>query len=197
MRMNETSQPPSNTKNMVLSKFETGKKSERGIPEVTFVKDIPEFCGEDDIDSVMNKFQEYYSKYKLMEMNLVSQRAALKRKIPEIKKSLQVVRYLQDMNEAGEAFDTNYEVADNVYATATVDKTDSVCLWLGANVMLEYTLEEADALLSGNLDTADANMIKNQEDLDFTKDQITTCQVNMSRLYNHEVKERRKKAQGK
>jgi hypothetical protein len=27
-----------------------------------------------------------------------------------------------------------------VYARATIPATDKVCLWLGANVMLEYTL---------------------------------------------------------
>jgi hypothetical protein len=27
-----------------------------------------------------------------------------------------------------------------VYAKATIPATDKVCLWLGANVMLEYTL---------------------------------------------------------
>jgi hypothetical protein len=35
-----------------------------------------------------------------------------------------------------------YDCALQVYAKATIPATDKVCLWLGANVMLEYTLGE-------------------------------------------------------
>ena len=31
-----------------------------------------------------------------------------------------------------------------------VPPTDKVCLWLGANVMLEYTLDDAEVLLKKN-----------------------------------------------
>lgn len=37
---------------------------------------------------------------------------------------------------------TDFEVSEGIYSRARIDETDSVCLWLGANVMLEYSLEE-------------------------------------------------------
>ena len=36
----------------------------------------------------------------------------------------------------------DFEVSEGIYSQARIEETDSVCLWLGANVMLEYSLEE-------------------------------------------------------
>ena len=52
---------------------------------------------------------------------------------------------------------------------AEEEPTDRVCLWLGANVMLEYTNREAEELLTKNLTQATASMDQTQIDLDFLK----------------------------
>ena len=44
-----------------------------------------------------------------------------------------------------------------------------VGLWLGANVMLEYSLEQAEELLSKNLSQASLTMEQTDKDLDFLK----------------------------
>lgn len=36
----------------------------------------------------------------------------------------------------------DFELAEGIYSRALIEETDSVCLWLGANVMLEYSTEE-------------------------------------------------------
>ena len=36
----------------------------------------------------------------------------------------------------------DFEVSEGIYSRARIEDTDSVCLWLGANVMLEYSCEE-------------------------------------------------------
>ncbi len=41
----------------------------------------------------------------------------------------------------------DYQLADNVYAKARIKPVETVNLWLGANVMLEYGLDEAVELL--------------------------------------------------
>lgn len=41
----------------------------------------------------------------------------------------------------------DFAISDQAYAKAKIPVTDSVNLWLGANVMLEYPLEEAKSLL--------------------------------------------------
>uniref|UniRef100_A0A3Q1F5Z9 Prefoldin subunit 3 n=1 Tax=Acanthochromis polyacanthus TaxID=80966 RepID=A0A3Q1F5Z9_9TELE len=59
-----------------------------------------------------------------------------------------------------------------------------------ANVMLEYDIDEAQALLEKNLSTASRNLETLEEDLDFLRDQFTTTEVNMARVYNWDVKRR-------
>ncbi len=63
---------------------------------------------------------------------------------------------------------------------------------LQANVMLEYPIEEALELLSTNLERAESMLGHVQEDLDALKDQITTTEVGMARVYNWDVQERRR-----
>ena len=56
-----------------------------------------------------------------------------------------------------------------------------------ANVMLEYPIEEAKALLATNLANAKGNLKSLVIDLDFLKDQITTSEVNIARVHNYKV----------
>ena len=74
--------------------------------------------------------------------------------------------------------------------------TDSQLTSVQANVMLEYTYEEAMELLQKNLTQATTSVEQLDKDLDFIKDQITTTEVNIARVYNHDVRERRKAGGG-
>ena len=67
-----------------------------------------------------------------------------------------------------------------------------MCLWLGANVMLEYPRSEAIELLQKNLSNAKTALAELIEDMGFLRDQVTTTEVNMARVFNWDVKERRK-----
>jgi prefoldin subunit 5 len=50
---------------------------------------------------------------------------------------------------------TRYSLADAVFGKAEIDtSTQTVGLWLGANVMLEYTYDEAMELLSSKEELA-------------------------------------------
>ncbi|KAG9478489.1 hypothetical protein GDO78_013501, partial [Eleutherodactylus coqui] len=91
-----------------------------------------------------------------------------------------------------EPMETRFLLADNLYCKASVPPTNKVCLWLGANVMLEYDIDDAQALLEKNLSTATRNLDSAEEDLDFLRDQFTTTEVNMARVYNWDVKRRNK-----
>ena len=48
-----------------------------------------------------------------------------------------------------------------------------------ANVMLEYSIAEAEALLSKNLKAAQKNLAEIEEDLGFLRDQYTTTEVSI------------------
>lgn len=41
-----------------------------------------------------------------------------------------------------QAIIADFELSEGIYSHARVEEADSVCLWLGANVMLEYSCEE-------------------------------------------------------
>ncbi len=117
-------------------------------------------------------------------------------KIPDLEKSLSLVRALQKRKEEGETTITRYNLADNVYGKAELDCSSGIVnLWLGANVMLEYTYEEAIDFLSSNEETARKEFAMVTDDLAFVRDQIVTAEVSMTRIFNWDVRKRR--AQGK
>ena len=66
-----------------------------------------------------------------------------------------------------------------------------VCLWLGANVMLEYSLDDAEELLTKNKESAEKNVKQIAFDLAYLRDQMTITEVTMARLYNWDVKRRK------
>jgi len=117
-------------------------------------------------------------------------------KIPDLEKSLSLVKTLKKKKEQGETTITRYNLADSIYGKAEVDTSQGIVnLWLGANVMLEYTYEEAIEFLSHNEATARKEFKTVKEDLAFVRDQIVTSEVSMTRIFNWDVRKRR--AQGK
>ncbi|KAF9970167.1 hypothetical protein BGZ73_007217 [Actinomortierella ambigua] len=134
-----------------------------------------------------------------MEVNLIQRKRNLEAKIPDIEKTLEMVQFLQaeakkaaeEGEDEGQEIETMYELNDTLYATAKIKPTGHVCLWLGANVMLEYPVDEAADLLATKLSTAQKTMRNTNEDLEYLRDQITTMEVNTARVYNWDVKQRR------
>ena len=66
-----------------------------------------------------------------------------------------------------------------------------VNLWLGANVMLEYSYEEAIEFLAPKLEEAQKESKIVDDDLAFVRDQIVTSEVSMTRIFNWDVRKRR------
>ncbi|XP_043823296.1 prefoldin subunit 3-like isoform X2 [Dromiciops gliroides] len=170
-----------------------GQRSHLGIPEAVFVEDVDAFMkqpGNESVDIVLKKLDEQYQKYKFMELNLAQKKRRLKNQIPEIRQTLHILKYMQKKKESPKPLETRFLLADNLYCKASVPPTDKVCLWLGANVMLEYDIDEAQLLLEKNHSMATSNLESLEEDLDFLRDQFTTTEVNMARVYNWDVKRR-------
>ena len=59
--------------------------------------------------------------------------------------------------------------------------------------MLSYPPKEAQQLLQDKLTTAQTSFENTKVDLLFLREQITTTEVNIARLYNHDVKLRRER----
>ncbi|KKK14200.1 prefoldin subunit 3 [Aspergillus ochraceoroseus] len=140
------------------------------------------------------------SKYQFMEVNTQRRGQGLREKIPDIKKTLEMVKFLKMRRDNnGDALETNFELNDTLYARATIDPADTeeVYLWLGANVMLAYPIDEAEAMLDEKLSVAETTLAHCEEDLEFLREQITTLEVATARVYNWDVVQRRKeKAEG-
>jgi prefoldin subunit 5 len=137
-----------------------------------------------------------------MEAQTQKHSEGIKVKIPDIEKAVESVQFLQDTysqqksQEKLENINIDFMVAHNLWAKAEVPVQDKVCLWLGADVLCEYTHEEALVLLNKNLLNARTTLKTNEETIDFLRDQITVCEVNISRAYN-EYLESTKKAEKK
>lgn len=122
-----------------------------------------------------------------MEMNTQRRSVGLKEKIPDIKKTLDMVRFLklnrentedvesEDDDEGKRAIETHFELNDTLYARAKIapKDTEEVYLWLGANVMLAYPITEAETMLSEKLAAAELSLENCEEDLEFLREQIT------------------------
>ena len=84
--------------------------------------------------------------------------------------------------------ETNFLISDNIWAKAKIpNDTGRVGLWLGANVMVEYSYDEALKLLERNMENARIRIKQSEDDLNFLKDQITTTGVNIARVYNQGI----------
>ena len=164
-----------------------------GIPAAEFISNVDEHltATKTNHEQALAKQQDLYSKYKFIEMRLATSKGNLKSKMPEMKKTLEVLKFLAAKQDDDKEYVTNFELSPNILAKANLKQVNSVNLWLGANVMMEFSFQEAQDLLNGNLETASVNLSRVDEQLAFLRDQITTTEVNMARVYNHEVRLRR------
>jgi len=187
----------------------------RGIPKAPFIANIEEHVGGPDaeVESTLRQFQEAIAKYRYMELNLNQRKKSLSEKVPDMEKTLSMVEFLRDRRhgklkavkedeeddldgEEEHAADakplvTTFELNDTLYAEAELQESDEVYLWLGANVMLSYPVEEAIELLTSKLSTARQTLQSTAEDLEFLREQITVMEVNTARTFNWDVKRRR------
>ncbi|CAG8954156.1 hypothetical protein HYFRA_00005775 [Hymenoscyphus fraxineus] len=176
-----------------IKKEVTAATNPRGIPYAPFVDKVEDYVtSRADVESTLKKFQEMISKYQFMETN--KQRAAVghREKIPDIQKTLDMVQFLKTRKPGSEPIETTFELNDTLFAKANIPPTNEVYLWLGANVMLSYPIDEAEELLTTRLATAKQNLTNCEEDLDFLREQITTMEVATARVYNWDVTMRRK-----
>ena len=170
-------------------------EAHRKIPKVVFIDNAEAWVDKYGDDALFQQMNELYHKYKFMETQLARGRQNFKVKLPDIKKTQDMVKRLSDRHATEEkSLEANFLLSDNIWAKAHVPNADGkVGLWLGANVMVEYTLKDALDLLSKNLQNAEEKLAETEGYIDFLKDQITTTEVNMARIYNQGVANKQKK----
>lgn len=184
----------------------------RGLPQVLFIEDEDTFLRETQLtpeEAALEvpapqppagwltltrcnptQMRQAFEQLRMIRDNLAARKEALLEKIPEHDKALQIVRHLRDATD-----DTHvrFELTGGIYSKARIAPAGKVALWLGANVMLEFTLDEADAFLSKATLEAQAALAIAIEDLQHIDDQQNTLEVNINRMHNFSV-QRRKRA---
>jgi prefoldin subunit 5 len=147
------------------------------------------------VDQELTNLQSRLNGYRMVESRLQQERLRLSSKMPDIARSLDQVHLLLEKKEAQEPVTLDFEVTDHVYAKAKIDNPQSVLLWLGANVMLEYSLEEAKELLSGQRDKASGMLEDAREKGTWLKNQMTTAEVLTARIYNYDIQKKKAEAE--
>eukprot|EP01121_Diplochlamys_sp_Union-15-3_P021607 TRINITY_DN8828_c0_g1_i1.p1 TRINITY_DN8828_c0_g1~~TRINITY_DN8828_c0_g1_i1.p1 ORF type:complete len:185 (+),score=39.25 TRINITY_DN8828_c0_g1_i1:53-607(+) len=160
------------------------------IKKATFIEKLDDFLKDKDVEALLTSLNSDYSTYKYQERAFNQQKYTLKSKLPDIEATLNVVKFLKQ-SEADSETQVDFEISSGIYVKTKIQKGNAVCLWLGANVMVEYSHDEAIELLSNNLTKSTESLSRVEKNLAFLKDQITTTEVNIARVYNWDVKQRR------
>jgi len=163
--------------------------------DAQFIEDVAAHVGERDVDEVMEAMRARYGRYKRLEAELQQARIRLSTQLPDVRRSLDAIEALCEKRDRGDASGTTvkYQLTEATFADATVETPESAYLWLGANVMLEYTLDEARELLGANAAACESGLEANARDLAVLKDNATVMEVNMARVYNFDVKRQRER----
>ena len=98
--MSKTDEGSGNTQNQedinINQQLVVGRNA-TGIPEVVFIDEIEDFRSslqDASVEVIIGAFSELHKKYKFMEESRTQQKANLKQKLPEIERTLELVRYL-------------------------------------------------------------------------------------------------------
>ena len=74
----------------------TTQTNPRGIPVAPFIDNVSDYVSSrDEVEPTLRSFQEMISKYQFMEVNTQRRGQGLREKIPDIRKTLEMVRFLQ------------------------------------------------------------------------------------------------------
>ncbi|KAF6256629.1 Prefoldin subunit-domain-containing protein [Scenedesmus sp. NREL 46B-D3] len=166
-----------------------------GLPSLKaaeFIEDVEQYMRGKVLEDEIVQLQERLRSFRQREQQLLLRRARLLQREPEIRTALEAVRALLAKKGSGEQLQVDFELTEAIYAKAALQDVDSVNLWLGANVMVEYPLEEAEQLLQQQLDVCTGSLEAISKDMEATKDSVTITEVSIARVFNWDVEQRRK-----
>ncbi|KAK1936292.1 putative prefoldin subunit [Babesia divergens] len=157
----------------------------RKVPSAKYVVDIEKLVGDQNPVAVTNTAKELLAKYRFMEKTMLSKLTALNNKVPELQDAVTILEQLEKRgSEATDDIYTYFKVSDTLYSEAHIPSTKTIFLWLGANTMVEYPVDEAMALLKDQLKVAMESIGDIKTDLEWLRRQITSTEVTVARLHN-------------
>ena len=162
------------------------------IPKAIILENIDDYLETKklNLDEASETIKEDFRKYKIMEESFSVQKAKMQESIADYKKSLAALEMLDEEKKKNKkSIELTYKLDENIYAKSVVEDFDKVCVWLGANVMVEYGREEAKEMLLKNLKNIERVYGEVDEELGFIQDQITTTEVNLAHLHNFSIQQ--------
>ncbi len=162
----------------------------RGIPQAPFFEDVTSFVTEskENPKDLLIKFKEMFSKYRFMDAHTAQRETTLLGKEAEINKSIEVLNHVVAQKKVKESADIVFELNETLYAKGVIPHTEEKAyIWLGANVMVEYQIEEALEMLQEKSASCQKILKTLREDKNFLREQITALEINIARLHNHIV----------
>jgi prefoldin subunit 5 len=157
-----------------------------------FIEDVDRFMQGKTAEEQLEKIRQQLQSFRQQEQMLLLRRDRLQDRQPEIKSALEAVLGLIAQQSKTDPLLVDFELTENIYAKAAVQDVDSVNLWLGANVMVEYPLAEAKELLTIQLQACETSLKQVAQDLETVKSNVTITEVSMARVFNWDVEQRRK-----
>mmetsp|Transcript_28378 Transcript_28378/g.46618 ORF Transcript_28378/g.46618 Transcript_28378/m.46618 type:complete len:237 (+) Transcript_28378:48-758(+) len=202
-----SSSPSSNTKNLTFidkkpkslvttmpseAEEKSSTRNTRGIPRAAHLPNPYDVIYKNQQEQYLKEVEDVLGKYRLMESQLVKQKVGKIDQQKEMKKNVEACRYLQQKRDNDDSeIQTQFEVSDQLYSYGSIKEYENVAIWLGADVMMEFPIDEAIEFLQRRIQMSDERITALQTDIDFTRKQINTVEVNRSRVYNAGVKIKR------
>eukprot|EP00762_Andalucia_godoyi_P000323 ANDGO_03073.mRNA.1 Prefoldin subunit 3 len=179
---------------LYLEGFPADYKNGRGIPRAEFIEDVEAFVRKaGSFEAAFRSVEDLFSKYRMMESQKLQSKAQYKKKLPDVEKTVEMIRFLKEKHGKNEAVRTQFNVSAQIHTEAELHKADTVVVWLGANTAVEFSHDEALEMLQKNSHRMEEALKEVDEDLAFLKDCITTMEVSMARLYNYDIQMKREK----
>ena len=96
---------------------ETSNTNPRGIPSFPFMNAVSDYCNTlADVEPTLQRFTEMINKYTFMQQNVEKRAQGLREKLPEIRNTLDVVRFLRrrrERSQKGKVGVEGLEIEDN------------------------------------------------------------------------------------
>lgn len=184
---------------MSTSKPDLKDVNPRGIPKALFI-DLNDTKITSNLELTVVNVQQNLQKYEYMLKSKDQQLKTITDITKDIKTNIKVIETLVAQNdnsddEDEEFQDIQYELEDGLFAFASIptkSETNTVSLWLGSGILMEFTYEEALQILNEKSSVYTSKINEIMEDIEYLREQITTLQVNLSKVYNYSVLQKRK-----
>ncbi|KAI0986879.1 hypothetical protein GJ496_008215 [Pomphorhynchus laevis] len=170
--------------------LDTHKEELMDIPTCEFIDDLEKYVSTDGRNpkEILKDMTTLLKKYKVMAENVEKRISKLSNvTMVELKESTRILEELCVKQTQNKDLTTDFRLWGNVRLKAVIPPVKKVGIWLGASVMVEYTLEEAKNVIMTSTTNVQNALEKCNLNLANLKRQITTLEVSIARIHNFAV----------